>query len=75
MRDYFPKPTSFGVNVKVELYLSNYATKEDLKNSTGVDTLNFTKKTDLAYLKSDSINTTVSTKINEVKIEILVLLT
>ena len=46
MRDYFPKPTSFEVNVKVELYLSNYAT-------TGVDTSNFTKKTDLAYLKSD----------------------
>ena len=33
--------------MKVELDLSNYARKEDLKNATGVD-----KKTDLANLKS-----------------------
>ena len=31
MSEYFPKPHSLGVNVKVELYLSNYATKTDLK--------------------------------------------
>ena len=30
-----------------------YATKADLKNATGVDTLSFAKKTDLAKLKSD----------------------
>ena len=28
---YFPKPNSLGANVKVELDLSNYATKTDLK--------------------------------------------
>ena len=39
--------------MKVELDLSNYATKADLKNATGVDTLDFAKKTDLANLKSD----------------------
>ena len=27
MSEYFPKPTSFGKNVNVELGLSNYATK------------------------------------------------
>ena len=39
--------------MKVELDLSNYATKTDLKNATGGDTSDFTKKTDLANLKSD----------------------
>ena len=43
---------SFGANVKVELYLSNFATKADLKNSTGVDQSKFAKKVDLASLKS-----------------------
>ena len=38
MREYFPKPKSLEINVKVELDLSNYATKSDLKNATGVDT-------------------------------------
>ena len=33
--------------------MSNYATKSDLKNATGVDTSDFAKKTDLANLKSD----------------------
>ena len=31
MSAYFPEPKSSGGRVKVELYLSNYATKEDLK--------------------------------------------
>ena len=39
--------------MKVELDLSNYATKADLKNATGVDTLDSAKETDLANLKSD----------------------
>ena len=38
MSAYFPKQESFGANVKAELDLSNYATKADLKNATGVDT-------------------------------------
>ena len=53
MSEYFPKPNSLGANVKVELDLSNYAIKTDLKNATGVDTSSFAKKTDLANLKSD----------------------
>ena len=31
--------------------MSNYATKSDLKNATGVDISDFAKKTDLANLK------------------------
>ena len=42
-----------GGKVKVELGLSNYAIKTDLKNGTGVDNLSFAKKTDLVNLKSD----------------------
>ena len=39
--------------MKVELDLSNYATKTDLKNVTGVDASKFAKKIDLNNLKSD----------------------
>ena len=39
--------------MKIELDLSNYATKKDFKNVTGVDTSNFAKKPDLANLKSN----------------------
>ena len=53
MSKYFPEPKSSGGRVKVELDLSNYATKTDLKNATGVDTSNFAKKVDLPNLKSD----------------------
>ena len=52
MSQYFPKPKSLGTNVKVELDLSNYATKADFKNETGFDTSDFAEKTDLANLKS-----------------------
>ena len=41
MNEYFPKPKSFRGSVKIELYLSNYATKVDLKNATGVDISKF----------------------------------
>ena len=37
MSEYFPKPNSLGANVKVELDLSNYATKANLKSATRVD--------------------------------------
>ena len=33
MTKYFPKPKSLGANEKVELDLSNYPTKADLKNA------------------------------------------
>ena len=44
MSEYFSKPKSLGANVKVDLDLSNYATKVDLKNAAGVDTSDFAKK-------------------------------
>ena len=45
MSQYFPKPLerSDG-NLKVELDLSNYATKADLKGATAVDTSNLLAK-------------------------------
>ena len=38
MSEYFPELKSLGGRVKVELALSNYATKADLKNAASVDT-------------------------------------
>ena len=53
MSEYFPEPNSFGGRVKVELDLSNYATKANLKTTAVLDTSKFTKKVDLANLKSN----------------------
>ena len=53
MSEYFPKPKSFRGRVKVELSLSNYATKSDLKNAAGDHTSKFAKKVDLASLKPE----------------------
>ena len=36
MSEYFQEPKSSEGIVKVELYLSNYATEADFKNATGV---------------------------------------
>ena len=44
MSQYFPKPKSLETNVKVELDLSNYATKAYFKNLTRTDILYFLKK-------------------------------
>ena len=38
MNEYFPERESSEEKVKVELDLSNYTTKADLKKTTGVDT-------------------------------------
>ena len=51
MSEYFPEPKSLGGRVKVELDLSNYGTKTDLKNATSIDSSKFAKKFDLASLK------------------------
>ena len=42
-----------GNKMKVELDLSNYVTKVDLKGATGVDTFNIATKLDLVTLKTD----------------------
>ena len=54
MKEHISKPNSLGANVKIELDLSNYATKTDLSNTARVDASSFAKKkTDLASLKSN----------------------
>ena len=46
---YFPKPYEpFGGEIKDKVDLSNYATKADLKDATGIDTSNFALKSNLA---------------------------
>ena len=51
MSKYFTEQNSSGRGVKVELDLSNYGTKSDLKNATGVDTSKFAKKFHLDNLE------------------------
>ena len=54
MSQYFPKPYEpFGGDINVKVDLSNYATKSDLKNATGIDTSKLAAKSDLVSLKSD----------------------
>ena len=53
MIEYFLESKSLVGRVKVELDLSNYATKADLKNATDNDISSFAKKTDLVNLKSN----------------------
>ena len=52
MSQYFPKPYEpFGRDINVTVDLSNYATKNDIKNITHVDASSFALKTNLANLK------------------------
>ena len=54
MSQYFPKPYEpFGGDINVTVDLSNYATKDDIKNITHVDTSSFPLKTNLANLKTE----------------------
>ena len=50
---YYPPYKISSNNNKVELDLSNYATKTDLKNITRVDVSSFASKTNLAALKTE----------------------
>ena len=52
MSEYFPKPSSHEENIKVKIDVTNYATKEDIKNITHADTSGFALKTNLANLKT-----------------------
>ena len=53
MSQYFPPFNNSSNNVKVELDLSNYATKDDVKNITHVDVSSYATKTNLAALKTE----------------------
>ena len=59
MSKYFPPYYNYSKNIKVELDLSNYATKDDVKNMTHVDVSSYASKTNLAALKTkvDKIDT------------------
>ena len=49
MSKFFPETKYFGERVKVELDLSNYGTRADLKNVIGVDTSKFAKRLILLF--------------------------
>ena len=53
MSTYYPPYKSSSNNIKVELNLTNYATKTDLKNIMHVDVSSFASKTNLAALKTE----------------------
>ena len=53
MSQYFPPYNNSSKNIKVELDLSNYATKDDVKNITHVDVSSYASKTNLAALKNE----------------------
>ena len=50
---YYPPYISSSNNIKVELDLSNYATKKDINDITHVDVSSFASKTNLAALKTE----------------------
>ena len=53
MSTYYSPYKSSSQNIKVELDLSNYATKKDINDITHVDVSGFASKTNLAALKSE----------------------
>ena len=53
MSQYFRPYNNSSNNIKVELDLSNYATKDDVKNITHVDVSSYATKTNLAALKTE----------------------
>ena len=54
LSQYFPKPYElFRGDINVKVYLSNYATKTDLKNVSHVDASSFALKSNLANLKTE----------------------
>ena len=52
MSQYFPPYNNSSENIKVELDLSNYATKKDINDITHVDVSGFASRTNLAALKA-----------------------
>ena len=52
MSYYLPYKSSSN-NIKVELDLSNYATKDDVNNTTHIDVSSYATKTNLAALKTE----------------------
>ena len=53
MSQYFPPYNNSSENIKVELDLSNYATKKDINDITHVDVSGFASKNNLAAFKTE----------------------
>ena len=53
MSTYYPTYQNDSNNIKVELDLANYSTKDDVKNITHVDVSSYASKTNLAALKTE----------------------
>ena len=53
MSTYYPLYKNNSNNIKIELDLANYATKDDVKNITHVDVSSYASKTNLAALKAE----------------------
>ena len=53
MSKYFQPYNNSSKTIKVELDLSNYATKKDIKDITHIDAIGFASKTNLAALKTE----------------------
>ena len=53
MSTYYPTYQNNSNNIKVELDLANYSTKDDVKNITHVDVSSYASKTNLAALKTE----------------------
>ena len=68
--NYFPKPNTSNKNkIKDELDLSNYETKSNLKNATGIDQLKFAKKANKLHwhLDIDTLQKVLSITLNSLK--------
>ena len=67
MIQHFPPHRSSGGNIKVELDLSRYATKTDLKNVVQVNVSSFPSKTNPASLKTevDKLDIAKSTPVSD----------
>ena len=69
MSTYYPPYKSSSQNIKVELDLANYATKDDIKNITHVDVSSFASKTNLAALKTE-VNNIDADKLKTVPVDL-----
>ena len=66
---YYPPYKSSSNNIKVELDLSNYATKKDINDITHVDVSGFASKTNLAALKTE-VDKTDADKLKTVPVDL-----
>ena len=60
MSTYYPPYKGSSNNIKVELDLTNYVTKTDLKNITHTDVSSFACKTNLAALETEVVEIDVN---------------